>query len=174
MDSHFQQVMTARARLAGSAPRRYFAYSTVLDAAAFDEWRRQHGYDLFTLPPGRIAEGLELALVFDFPSRWWDGRVAGLGDRQGATVFGRLFEIAGEDWPIVQHKEGAITGMSVERSVRVRVDGEISEATAFTTNPARARQDGPISRRFVDALLRGAEAGGLPAVWLEQIRAAAR
>ncbi len=146
----------------GGPPRRYFAYSTVLDRTAFEEWRAQHGYDFFRLPEGSGAEALDLDLVYDFPSRWWGGRVAGLTDRTGASVFGVLLEIAAEDWPVVQHKEGAITGMCVERTVRVRAGGEIVEAIAFTTNPARASLDGPISQRFVEALTRGARAAGLP------------
>ena len=109
MDAHYEQVMAARERLADGPPRAYFAYSTVLDAAAFEEWRHQHGYDFFQLPPGAPAEGLDLGLVYDFPSRWWGGRVAGLEDRPGAVVHGLLFEIAPKDWPIIQHKEGAIT-----------------------------------------------------------------
>jgi hypothetical protein len=77
--------------------------------------------------------------------------------------------VAGPDWPIVMHKEGAITGMSVERPVRVRVGGEVLEATAFATNPARASADGPVSPRFVEALLRGARAAGLPEAYLARL-----
>jgi hypothetical protein len=109
-----------------------------------------------------VAEALDVELAYDFPSRWWGGRVAGLVDRPGASVFGRLFTVAGVDWPIVAHKEGGITGMSVERPVRVRVGGEVIEATAFATNPARASLDGPVSPKFVEALVRGARAAGLP------------
>jgi hypothetical protein len=81
-----------------------------------------------------------------------------------------LFEIRGVDWPIIQHKEGAVTGMSVERSVRVRSDGKDLNATAFTTHPERATQVGPVSASFVDALARGAEAAGLPSDYIERIR----
>ncbi len=174
MDSHYDQVMKARQELQKETTRLYFAYSTVLDRAAFEEWRAQHGYAFFQLPEGRVAEALDVELVYDFPSRWWGGRVAGLTDRSGTSVFGRLLEISGPDWPIIQHKEGAVTGMCVEREVRVRVDGRELQATAFTTRPDRATRDGPISTRFVEALLRGAEAAGLPKPYLDQIRSGAR
>ncbi|NVJ28745.1 gamma-glutamylcyclotransferase, partial [Myxococcus sp. AM011] len=85
-------------------------------------------------------------------------------------VFGRLFEIQGQDWPIVQHKEGFVTGMCVERTVKVLVDGQEVEATAFVTNPRRAAQDGPVSPRFVEALVRGAQAAGLPADYVERLK----
>jgi hypothetical protein len=173
MDSHHDLVMKARAQ-AGQGTRRYFAYSTILDRSAFVEWRDQHGYDFFELPQGQLAEALEVGLVYDFPSRWWGGRVAGLTDAPAASVWGRVFEIAEKDWPIIQHKEGAVTGMCVERTVTVRVDGVPVEAVAFTTNPSRASSEGPVSERFVEALVRGATAAALPESWVASLRSSAR
>jgi len=175
MDSHHEQVQRLRDASAGDPPRRYFAYSTILDKTAFDEWRAQHGYQHFSPPAGEVAEALDVELVFDFPSRFWGGRVAGLADRPGASVHGRIFEIAGSDWPIVLHKEGGITGMAVERPVRVRTgNGEIVEAWAFATAPARRREEGPISRPFVEALVRGARSAGLPQAWIATLEAHGR
>ncbi|MFY0567313.1 gamma-glutamylcyclotransferase [Archangium lansingense] len=170
MDSHYDQVMKARSTADTAASKLYFAYSTILDRAAFEEWRAQHSYDFFELPEGKLAEALDVDLVYDFPSRWWGGRVAGLTDAPGKSVFGRLFEIGGKDWPIIQHKEGAVTSMSVERLVRVRVEGQELQATAFVTSPRRASTDGPISQRFIDALVRGAQSAGLPAEYIERLR----
>lgn len=170
MDSHYDQVMKARSTAVTAETKLYFAYSTILDRAAFEEWRGQHGYDFFELPEGKVAEALDVDLVYDFPSRWWGGRVAGLTDAPGQRVYGRLFEITGQDWPIIQHKEGAVTGMCVERVVRVRVEGQELKATAFVTSPRRASTEGPISQRFIDALVRGAQSAGLPAEYLERLR----
>lgn len=173
MDSHFDQVMKKRAE-AGEGTRLYFAYSTILDRAAFEEWRAQHGYDSFELPPGKVAEALDLTLVFDFASRWWGGRVAGLKDENGSSVFGLLFEINAKDWPIIEHKEGVVTHMCMERPVKVRVGGEVLEAFAFTTRPERATSDGPVSTRFVDAISTGAKSAGLPAAWVQSLATLAR
>ncbi len=168
MDAHYDMVMQAREQ-ASAGKRLYFAYSTILDREAFLEWRGQHGYDFFDLPKGQLARGLDLKLVYDFPSRWWGGRVAGLADQQGGAVWGLLFEIDGKDWPVVQHKEGAVTGMCVERKVKVEAGGQTVEATAFTTHPQRASADGPVSPRFVEALARGAKSAGLPAEWVAAV-----
>lgn len=169
MDAHYDQVMKARDG-AGQGTRRYFAYSTILDREAFLEWRDQHSYGFFELPTGALGEAKGVGLVYDFPSRWWGGRVAGLRDEPGASVHGVVFEIAEKDWPIVQHKEGAVTGMCVERPVAVTLaSGEVVEATAFTTNPVRASADGPISDRFVEALIRGARSAGLPEAWATKL-----
>lgn len=172
MDSHFDQVMTARrAAEAAKAPARlYFAYSTILDREALATWKEQHGYGFFELPAGEIAEAIDVGLVYDFPSRWWGGRVAGLADASGSSVFGRVFDVSGVDWPIVQHKEGAITGMCVERPVKIRAGGREVEATAFTTRPERRSSEGPISERFVEALIRGAESAGLPADYIRRLK----
>ena len=170
MDAHYDQVMAARAKASGSGERTYFAYSTILDRAAFEEWRHQHGYNFFELPAGVPAEALDAALVYDFPSRWWGGRVAGLVDQLGASVHGLLFRIPEKDWPVIQHKEGWVTHMCVERSVRVRVEGRLLEATAFTTAAEAKSTDGPISQRFVAAMVRGAEAAGLPTAWVSSLR----
>jgi gamma-glutamylcyclotransferase len=173
MDAHYDQVMKARDR-ADAGERFYFAYSTILDRGAFEEWRHQHGYDFFELPVGEAGEGVGLGLIYDFPSRWWGGRVAGLVDQRGSSVHGLLFRIQGKDWPIIQHKEGLVTGMCVERPVRVRTAAGEVDATAFTTAANRKNLDGPISTRFVDALVRGAEAAGLPASWVASLRSGAR
>ena len=168
MDAHYDQVMKKREG-AGGPPRLYFAYSTILDRAAFEEWRQQHGYDFFNLPEGRVAQAQGVKLVYDFPSRWWGGRVAGLTDAPGEHVYGRLFEIAAADWPVVEHKEGVVTQMCEARPVRVRVGDQELEATAFTTRAERQSQDGPISSRFVEALARGARAAGLPEVYVKSL-----
>ncbi|MHB8874467.1 MAG: gamma-glutamylcyclotransferase [Myxococcaceae bacterium] len=173
MDTHHDQVEKAR-EAADPTPRLYFAYSTVLDRGAFDEWRREHGYESFELPEGRLAEALDVDVVFDFPSRWWGGRVAGLAEARGHSVFGRLFEIGGRDWAIIQHKEGVITGMCIERPVTVKVGGRQVEAVAFTTSPSRKSLDGPVSDRFVEALVRGATAAGLPEGYVQHLGEAAR
>src|SRR5581483_3592312 len=99
MDAHFDQVQRAREAARGGEARNYFAYSTVLDRKAFEEWRTQHGYAGFELPAGELAEARDVGLVFDFPSRWWGGRVAGLADVPGKRVWGRLFRVSAEDWP---------------------------------------------------------------------------
>jgi len=171
MDAHYDMVMRARQSLAAAPPRLYFAYSTILDRAAFEEWRGQHGYGFFSPPAGQIAEAHDVALVYDFPSRWWGGRVAGLEDKPGAGVWGLLFEIAGVDWPIIQHKEGAITSMCAEREVRVTAGGREVTALAFTTRAERRSLEGPKSARFTEALVRGAQSANLPPSWIDTLRA---
>lgn len=174
MDSHYHKVMKDRADTKDTGTRFYFAYSGVLDRQAFEIWREEHSYQFFQLPEGQVAEVKDVDLIFDFPSRWWGGRVAGLVDKKGSSVFGRLFEIPAKDWPVIQHKEGVVTGMSIERAVTVTVENKQIEATAFVTSPHRASLEGPVSQRFIEALISGARQAGLPEKYIESIKAKAR
>ncbi len=173
MDAHYHKVMKNRDDITATGTKLYFAYSGVLDREAFQQWIEEHSYQFFTLPEGQVAEAQNVDLVFDFPSRWWGGRVAGLKDQKGASVFGRLIEIPAKEWPIIQHKEGVVTGMSIERSVQVSIDGKLVEATAFVTSPQRASLDGPVSERFIAALVRGARQSGLPEKYVLNLSAKA-
>lgn len=171
MDAHYHIVMKAREAITDTKSRLYFAYSTILDRAAFEEWREEHSYQFFNLPEGKLAEASDTDLEFNFLSRWWGGRVASLTSKPGSKVFGLLFEIPAKDWPVVQHKEGFVTGMCIETPIKVKVDGREIEAIAFTTSPARATNQGPISEGFIEALTRGAESAGLPADYIARVRA---
>lgn len=173
MDAHYHKVMKAREGITDTGSRMYFAYSGILDREAFDMWLEEHSYQFFQLPEGHIAEAKGIDLIFDFPSRWWGGRVAGLVDKNGASVFGRLFEIPAINWPVVQHKEGVVTGMSIERTVNVTVDDKDIEATAFVTSPDRASTDGPISQRYIEALISGAIQARLPQSYIATLQSKA-
>lgn len=169
MDAHYGKVMQARDQITDTGSRLYFAYSGVLDRQAFEIWAEEHSYQFFKLPEGQVAEAKGVDLIFDFPSRWWGGRVAGLTEKPDSSVFGRLFEIPAKEWPIIQHKEGVVTGMSVEATLTVTVDGKEFEATAFITSPNRRSLDGPVSERYLEALVRGAKASGLPEAYVASL-----
>ncbi|MCK6597896.1 MAG: gamma-glutamylcyclotransferase [Bdellovibrionaceae bacterium] len=161
--------MDARNAITDQGTRWYFAYSGVLDREAFEQWKEEHSYHFFQLPQGQVAEARNVDLVFDFPSRWWGGRVAGLVDQEGSSVFGLLFEIPSKDWPVVQHKEGVVTGMSIERAIKVQVNQNEIEATAFVTSPTRSSTAGPVSDVFIKALISGAKQAGLPETYISSL-----
>lgn len=170
MDGHYEMVQDRIAAAPKGGTRWYFGYSSVLDRAAFRTWQDEHGYGDYVLPEGERARAEGWGLVFDFASRWWGGRVAGLAPVAGEIAHGLLFEIRSEDWPIIQHKEGVITGVSVEVPVTVtRADGSSVEATAFTTTPARASTSGPVSDRYKAAWEKGARAAGLPDDYIAKV-----
>jgi hypothetical protein len=171
MDAHYSKVMKAREDVTEQGTKLYFAYSGVLDKEAFNQWRLEHSYEFFNLPEGQVVSAEGIDLIFDFPSRWWGGRVAGLVDKPGSSVFGLLFEIPVKDWPVVQHKEGVVTGMSIERVVKVKSGDREIEAIAFTTAPARSSILGPVSEDYIQALVRGAKQACLPEDYIASLPA---
>lgn len=169
MDAHYFKVMKAREDVQETGTKLYFAYSSVLDREAFEEWRQEHSYQFFNLSGGKVAKVVDQDLVFNFNSRWWGGRVASLESKKGVSVYGLLFEVPAKDWPVVQHKEGFITGMCIESPVKVEVDGKEVEAIAFITAPQRATQAGPVSPGYVKTLIRGAKDSGLPQNYIQKL-----
>jgi gamma-glutamylcyclotransferase len=170
MDSHYQMVMDKIAEAPQGGTRWYFGYSSVMDPDAFAAWQAEHGYSDFKLAAGERAEIRGMAIDFDFPSRWWGGRAAGLAPQTDGVVHGILIPIRSEDWPIIQHKEGVITGASVEIPVTVtRADGTTVDAPAFPTNPSRRSHDGPVSARFLAAWEQGARLRGLPEEYIAKV-----
>lgn len=170
MDDHYNQVMKRIEAAPVGGTRCYFGYSSVLDSAAFDEWKEQHGYGGFDLPEGEIAKVEGMLMDFNFPSRWWGGRAPGLVEHRGAVVYGKLYPIRSEDWPIIQHKEGHVTGAAVEIAVKaVLSDGTVVAATAFTTNPSRVSREGAVSARYLEAYEKGARAAGLPELFIRGV-----
>src|SRR4051794_8365816 len=115
--------------------RFYFCYSSALDREALEIWKGQHGYQDLHLKSGELVEIRGFKLVFNFLSRFWGGRVAGLEETGQAknTVAGILFPIDESLWPAVEHKEGVMTGASVSMTVSVEspLYGTIN-AIAFT------------------------------------------
>jgi cation transport regulator ChaC len=148
----------------GDAPRLYFAYSLTLEPSGAPS----------ALGPGTVGEALDVDIVYDRPTPSWGGRVAGLADRRGQSVFGLLHEVPAAHWPQVRQREATTTGATQERTVRVRrADGHVLQATAFTTDPVHSSLQGPVSERFVDALLQAAERARLPEDYLEKLTAEA-
>src|SRR5258707_11739087 len=101
MDSHYDQVMKARQAQADADTRLYFAYSTILDRRAFEQWRQEHGYSFFDLPAGKVAEAGDLGLVYDFPPRWWGGGGGGVGGRARSGGFCPRFLNSRGGWAVL-------------------------------------------------------------------------
>ena len=153
--------------------RLYFAFSPFLEPVAFERWRKASAFPKLQLPEGKIAEAVDVDLLFNSPSEKWKGRIAGLTRSPGKTVLGKLYRIRAEDWSAIQDMEGARSGEFVELAIQVKVDGRQVEAIGFATNPARASTAGQVSEEYAEALARGAEAAGLPKAYVDKLKAEA-
>lgn len=153
---------------------RYFAYGSVLSPTHAREWCESHALDV---APFLAAEPAKLAgwrLVFDVPSRFWQGLVADLVEAPGQVVEGALFTLDDGAREAVLRKEGVATGLYRELVLPVETAGGRFDASVFVAMPDRRAEQGPASSRYVDALLEGARARGLSPDWQRALEAVPR
>lgn len=159
-------------------PFTWFVYGSSLDRAAFGEWAASHGYvppPFDRATPARL-EGWRLA--FDVVSRHWGGAVASLVEAPGEFVEGLAAPMPGAARGLVEHKEGAVSGLYTGFPVTlVPVGGGAPiPAVAFRAAPGRRLPaEAAPSAAYLEVMARGARASGLSAEWLarlERLRAA--
>jgi gamma-glutamylcyclotransferase len=149
----------------------WFVYGSSLDREAFAAWAGKHGYavpDFSRAAPARLP-GYRLA--FDVVSRHWGGAVASLIEAEGEAVEGLAVPMPGAARGLVDHKEGALSGLYLPFAVVLR-DGAGRElpATAYRAAPdRRLPADAPPSPAYLGALLRGARAAGLSPGWIARL-----
>ena len=156
----------------GSAPFTWFIYGSSLDRDAFAAWAAEHGYrmpDFSRAVPARL-DGYRLA--FDVQSRFWGGTVASLRAAPGEAVEGLALPLPADARGLVDHKEGAISGLYAPFPVEVTPLGGGAPIAAVAYRAARPQPaESPPSRRFVETLVRGARAAGLSEAWIARFAA---
>jgi gamma-glutamylcyclotransferase len=162
--------IAGKAHEAGAgAPFHWFIYGSSLDVEAFRAWAVEHGYQLpdFSRAIGARLEGWRLA--FNVRSRYWGGAVASLLEAPGAHVEGIVLAMPGEARGLVDHKEGAISGLFRPISVAVQPlhgGASISAVAYVAADERRLFAEEPPARAFVETVLRGGRAFGLGQAWL--------
>jgi hypothetical protein len=111
-------------------------------------------------------------LAFNVQSRFWGGATASLVAAPGQSVEGLALPMSGEQRGLVDHKEGAISGLYAPFPVEVvpLAGGAPLAAVAYrAARPLDAEL--PPSPKFVETLIRGARASGLSEAWIAQLSA---
>jgi hypothetical protein len=150
----------------------WFVYGSSLDRAAFGEWAASHGYavpDFTGARPVRL-EGWRLS--FDVVSRHWGGAVASLLEAPGEHVEGLAVPLPGGARGLVEHKEGAVSGLysAFPVSLAPTDGGAPIPAVAFrAAEGRRLPEDAAPSPAYVDVMVRGARACGLSAAWVARL-----
>lgn len=155
------------------APFVWFIYGSSLDRDAFSHWAGEHGYRVPDFSAARPARLDGFRLAFDVQSRFWGGAVASLREAPGESVEGLALPMPGDARGLVDHKEGAISGLYTMMPVEIALldGGEPIAAVAYRA--ARPSPDGrelPPSRAFVETLVKGARASGLSAAWVDRLQ----
>lgn len=149
----------------------WFVYGSSLDRGAFAEWAEGHGYAVPDLSRGKPARLHGWRLAFDVLSRHWGGAVASLAEAPGDWVEGLAVPMPGAARGLVDHKEGAVSGLFEPFPVTLReADGRELEALAYRAAPGRKLPaDAPPSSGYLEVVRRGARACGLSAEWLARL-----
>jgi hypothetical protein len=155
----------------------WFVYGSSLDRAAFADWAGSHGYvvpDFSRAWPARLPGW---RLCFDVVSRHWGGAVASLAEAPGEQVEGLAVPMPGAARGLVEHKEGAVSGLYVPVEVTLEpLSGGIPQpAVAFRAAPARRLPaEATPSPAYLEVMLAGARSAGLSAEWQARLGRLAR
>ena len=121
-------------------------------------------------------------LSFPLYSNYWEGGVAGLLHAHGEKVWGVLCELSEKDLAALDAHEGwqgpgNQHNLYERQTVTVELvrpeDGSAPRRVRAATYYPRVSNPSPPSRRYLDAILRGAEHHRLPEEYVERLRAIA-
>jgi cation transport regulator ChaC len=142
----------------------YFAYGSNLEAATFLGRRR--------MQPLAAAIGVlhDFELRFDLPVGPGERGVANVAPQPGERVWGALYQLTHADAERLDRTEGVHHGAYRRLAVEVRRQDGLAIA-AFTYRSEISRPERKPSRRYLNLLLTGAREHGLPADWVERLRA---
>jgi gamma-glutamylcyclotransferase len=152
---------------------RWFIYGSSLDVEAFRAWAAEHGYQVPDFSRAQAARLDGWRLQFDVRSRFWGGAVASLHEAAGAHVEGIVLPLGGEARGLVDHKEGAISGLYRPFAVEVTplAGGAPLAAVAYrAADDRRLPSEETPSRAFIETLVRGARAFNLSPEWIARLQ----
>lgn len=121
------------------------------------------------LGPARLP-GYRLRFCWDSPG--WGGGVADVQHGDGDDdVWGVLWEMSDEHVATLDDYESVDDGVYGKRTVTVEHEGRSVDAYLYIMAPDRAEKSP--SARYLNALVRGAKAYGVPDEYIERLRARA-
>jgi hypothetical protein len=159
---------------AAGADFTWFVYGSSLDRAAFAEWATAHGYQVPDFARARPARLRGWRLSFDVRSKFWGGAVASLAEAPGELVEGLAVPMAGAARGMVEHKEGAVSGLYTAFDVTLEPleGGPALPAVAFRAAASRRLPaEAPPAPAYLAVMVKGAVAAGLSAGWRARLEA---
>ena len=157
---------------AGEAPFHWFIYGSSLDRDAFTAWAKEHGYRVPDFAGAVAARLVGYRLAFDVPSRFWGGFVGEVVADPAGAVEGIALPLPAEARGLVDHKEGAISGLyePFEAEVQPLAGGAPIRATVYRAVASRRAPDEQApATRWLDSVIAGARASGLSADWIAEL-----
>jgi hypothetical protein len=157
---------------AAQAPFVWFVYGSSLDGAAFAAWAKEHGYVMPDLAVGVPARLDGYTLAFDVNSRFWGGFVGEPVPAPGRSIQGLALPLPETARGLVDHKEGAISGLfePFEAGVTPLAGGPPMRAVVYRAVAGRkVPGDHPPAPRWLDTVIAGAQTAGLSADWIASL-----
>jgi AIG2-like family len=151
-----------------SPVRLYCAYTSLVDQPTFARLWEDVTQSERPLPTGRKVEIVDHDIIFNHPSLAWGGRIAGLVPTRGKRIPALLYAVDAQDWHALELAEEFPDRVPI--TVRVDMDGVELRAQAFTTRISQSTSMSAVSKQALDILIRGAEAAGFPAEYIERLR----
>lgn len=148
---------------------RYFAYGSNLSEPRLHESCPSARFEAIARLPG-------YRLAFTRRSERWGGGVADIRPDPAAEVRGVVWRIDAEDRDALDRQEGVHASPPRYRRIEVAVttaDGEALECLAYQVATLEAEHIAP-SAAYLETMLRGARAAGLPETYVAAIEAIAR
>jgi hypothetical protein len=168
----FHVVGKAHEAAAAGAAFTWFVYGSSLDREAFAAWAADHGYRVPDFSAARPARLPGFRIAFDAPSRMWGGAVASLAEAPGDAVEGLAVPMPPEGRGLVDHKEGAISGLYEPFPAMLETSAGPAAAVAYRVAAARRLAgEAPPAPAYLEVLLRGARAAGLSGAWVARLEA---
>lgn len=164
-----------KAHLAPLAPGPFtwFVYGSSLDRSAFAAWAGEHGYGVPDFGGSFAARLPDHRLAFDVHSRFWGGATANPVPAAGRAVEGLAVPLPAESRSLVDHKEGALSGLYEPFEVEVLPlsGGPAVKAIAYrAVAERRLPAEEPPSGAFLEAVIRGALWAGLSTEWISELQ----
>ncbi len=154
----------------------WFVYGSSLDRVAFATWAGSHGYVVPDFSKARPARLDGWRLAFDVVSKHWGGAVASLAEAPGQSVEGLAIAMPGTARGLVEHKEGAVSGLytAIEVSLQPLDGGAPLPAVAFRAAASRRLpSEAPPSPAYLAVMVKGARDAGLSTAWRARLEALA-
>jgi gamma-glutamylcyclotransferase len=150
----------------------WFIYGSSLSTSAFRAWAERHHYPVPDFSQAIPAKLAGYRLSFDIPSGFWGGAVASLVPAADRSVEGIALPLPGGSRVLVDHKEGALSGLyqPFVVSVTAAVGGGSIDALAYRSNPERRlATEAPPAPAFLEALREGAKEWKLSAAYQAEL-----
>ncbi len=142
----------------------YFAYGSNVDPGTFLGRRRMRPLR------SEIARLDDWTLCFDLPVGPGERGVGNVRQEPGSLIWGVAYELESAEAGRLDSTEGVHRGVYRRVSIRVRTASD-DTLSAFTYQSPRGIPGRKPSRRYLGLLLTGARHHGLPAAWIDRLRA---